>query len=381
MKFSLYAEDSSTARTVFYSKFVRAVSLSPRFETNAYDADVLIPAEDTAGETNWPRYGDSVSAFVRRPANSSYLETYIKRLVDNERAICLVNANPYWRAPIEFSRIRNFYVADVNLLSWERSVNRRTISFPALPLTVGTPSSDARTVLASFRGAASHPCRIALQKIGDGKDIVIEIVDRSSYAKLIDATTGTTDEGYERLLAESIFAFVPRGDAHFSYRLLEVLSFGCIPIVIADDLVLPFDRLIDWTSVSVVVSESAIADIPSVLASMSGVRVTAMQSAVSDVYKQYFESMSKIVEALFDEIELLDSSAPNRKQCLDGGSSDPAITGDIDEILGRFRRRRGFSIPLHRDIVGIPPRWSSRIRNRLLRDVRRIKGMLRMRVG
>jgi hypothetical protein len=57
---------------------------------------------------------------------------------------------------------------------------------------------------------------------------------------------GPDQPAYQALLQQPIFAFVPRGDCLFSYRFLEVISFGCIPIVLADGWILPFDRIIRW---------------------------------------------------------------------------------------------------------------------------------------
>ena len=49
------------------------------------------------------------------------------------------------------------------------------------------------------------------------------------------------------LLSRAKFGFVPRGDAIFSYRLLETMSFGVIPVIIADGWALPFgEHLLDW---------------------------------------------------------------------------------------------------------------------------------------
>ena len=53
-------------------------------------------------------------------------------------------------------------------------------------------------------------------------------------------------EEYVNNIFQSDYALVARGGGNFSYRLLEVLSCGRIPVFINTDCVLPFDQYIDW---------------------------------------------------------------------------------------------------------------------------------------
>jgi hypothetical protein len=74
-------------------------------------------------------------------------------------------------------------VADANRLTWERAFNPRTISMPALPIVKGSFDPAAKTVLASFRGAESHPCRRALADIANSKTIRVELINRSALPR------------------------------------------------------------------------------------------------------------------------------------------------------------------------------------------------------
>ena len=51
---------------------------------------------------------------------------------------------------------------------------------------------------------------------------------------------------YVDLMLHSRFCFILSGDAPWSFRLMDVLSAGCIPVIFADTWVLPFDSSIDW---------------------------------------------------------------------------------------------------------------------------------------
>jgi len=130
-----------------------------------------------------------------------------------------------------------------------------------------------KRLLASFRGVKSHPTRGLVAQLHDGSSIVCEIVEPANHFGKLDAVNKLVDTAYVDLLNKSIFAFVPRGDAEFSYRLLEVMSFGCIPIILSDGLVLPFDRTISWPEVSLHVPERDTLHIPAILSNIPPARV------------------------------------------------------------------------------------------------------------
>ena len=305
MKISFAFTDNSMPRTVFYDLFVETLSKNARFTASESQADVLFPAEDTALETNWPRYGNRESAFVRGARDDDRHKDYIQKLAASGRPLCIVNMNPFLRLPMILAEQKNIIIADGSLPIWERTINPRTISMPALPIASANGVPPKKTVVASFRGVLSHPCRSALQKLHDGTNIICDIVTAANHIGRIDATTRAADSEFTDLLAKSLFAFVPRGDALFSYRLLEAMSFGCIPIVVSDGWVLPFDKIVDWQNLALHIPESEIPNIPRILQRMSWRRTEEMQLAVNTVYTTHFANLDIIVETLVAEVESL----------------------------------------------------------------------------
>lgn len=300
-------------RTIFWDRFLDALKQSDAYLRNS--RDLLVPAEDIASETNWPVYGNPAAAYNRGTAHEfgsgENVNKYLDKIVEVARnnaaqRMLLVNMHPFFRVPLFLRQIENIYIADGNLVEFERALNPRTISLPALPLSTGIPGDlESRNTLASFQGVASHPVRQALASIADGKMIIVNLVERSNHVGKINALTKTTDAVYDGLLKNSMFAFVPRGDANFSYRLLEVMSFGCIPVILSDGWVLPFDRILHWDTFSLSFSADAIPMIPDVLGSLSDYEIADRRKEVQRIYAAHFQDLNCIVETLFDELDTL----------------------------------------------------------------------------
>jgi hypothetical protein len=303
LKFSLTLSDASLPRALFYDRFVDSLRRDRRFVEDEAAADILFPHEDVALESNWPRYGNQVSAYIRGKYDDAAYMRYMDVLFQAQRPLCIVNMHPFIRIPLATTGNRNIIVADISLAEWERSLNPRTISMPVLAVTDGRGKTKQKDILASFRGVGSHPCRAALARLHNGQSLIFEIVPPGGHVGRIDAITGQIDRAYADLMSRSVFAVIPRGDAMFSYRLTEALSFGCVPVILSDGWVLPLDRSIDWHSISVQIPQGEVASLPTVLGHFDADRVKEMQFAVAEIYRTHFSGTDAMANALLNEIE------------------------------------------------------------------------------
>ncbi len=306
-------EDPQMPRTVFWETTQTILQQISSIGTPR----IHLPHEDIAMETNWPRYAHMASSYIRGlghdVSGSGNVAGYYKRLANwaqqyPAELVLMINMHPFIRVPRFFRESRNLYIADGCLSELDRSVNPRCISMPALPIQTSDRDYSAegrRRYLAGFQGVLSHPVRAALQKCHDGKKIIVQIIEPSQHNILkLDATAGRADQSYRDIMENADFAFIPRGDALFSYRLLEAMSFGCIPIILSDNWILPFDRLIDWASLSLRPREDELLPCITLLNRLTDREVLERKKKVLATYREYFSSLEKIISnGLFVELK------------------------------------------------------------------------------
>ncbi|KAG2627032.1 probable glucuronosyltransferase Os01g0926700 [Panicum virgatum] len=73
---------------------------------------------------------------------------------------------------------------------------------------------------------------------------------------------------YYEDMQRAVFCLCPLGWAPWSPRLVEAVVFGCIPVVIADGIVLPFADAIPWADVGVFVAEEDVPRLDTILTSI-----------------------------------------------------------------------------------------------------------------
>ena len=105
---------------------------------------------------------------------------------------------------------------------------------------------------------------------------------------------------YQQLMENSTFCLIPRGRRLGSYRFLEALSIGCIPVLLSNDWVKPFDEVIDWKQVVVDADERQLFQLPEMLRSLDPQRIRRMRLLSLAIYDTYFSSVERIVLTTVD---------------------------------------------------------------------------------
>lgn len=103
---------------------------------------------------------------------------------------------------------------------------------------------------------------------------------------------------YGQEMARSLFCLAPLG-AGYGKRQVLVSLLGCIPVVIGDDVLQPFEPEMDWSQFAVRVPESDVHKMADILDGMSSEEIQAKQAALPCAAKHLM--WSSIYGAIFDE--------------------------------------------------------------------------------
>ncbi|MBA1446870.1 MAG: glycosyltransferase family 47 protein [Chromatiales bacterium] len=99
-------------------------------------------------------------------------------------------------------------------------------------------------------------------------------------------------EEYSRVMADSVFCLCPSGSGPNSIRLWEALGFGCIPVILSDNLLLPGSQS-DWNKAVIQVkeTETAVNQLPALLENLASQpeQMMRMQEAGREIWRLYGE--------------------------------------------------------------------------------------------
>ncbi|XP_057527363.1 probable glucuronoxylan glucuronosyltransferase F8H [Amaranthus tricolor] len=88
--------------------------------------------------------------------------------------------------------------------------------------------------------------------------------------------------GYQSEIARSVFCLCPLGWAPWSPRLVESVALGCVPVIIADGIQLPFHDVVPWSDISLTVPENDIGKLGQILDHVAKTNLTEIQRNLWD---------------------------------------------------------------------------------------------------
>ena len=110
---------------------------------------------------------------------------------------------------------------------------------------------------------------------------------------------------YDQLMLDADFVLVPPGEGYHSYRILEALQAGAIPVILGD-MALPLQEHhdVDWSlfSVRVTSDRPVILGLPEKLRSISPVERSAMREEGRRVFQSHFSSLRAHVRSTLEAI-------------------------------------------------------------------------------
>ncbi|MCO5563493.1 hypothetical protein L7F22_017136 [Adiantum nelumboides] len=113
---------------------------------------------------------------------------------------------------------------------------------------------------------------------------------------------------YQQEIQRSVFCLCPLGWAPWSPRIVESVIFGCIPVIIADKIALPYAHIINWPKISVTVPEKDVSKLGKILDKISRTNLSTIQENLWKIkHRQallYSEPLSR-GDATWQILELL----------------------------------------------------------------------------
>ncbi|CAB0042505.1 unnamed protein product [Trichogramma brassicae] len=181
-------------------------------------------------------------------------------------------------------------------------------------LVTSIHNSNTKKYLAAFKGkryvhGIGSETRNALYHLHNGKDLIFITTCRhgKSWRELQDEHCQQDNREYDMydydvLLLNSTFCLVPRGRRLGSFRFLEALRAGCIPVILSNGWALPFHDHIDWFQAVIYADERLLFQVPDMLRSISESKINELRKQTQFLWERYFSSIEKIIFTTFEII-------------------------------------------------------------------------------
>ncbi|KAB2050566.1 hypothetical protein ES319_A13G255000v1 [Gossypium barbadense] len=142
------------------------------------------------------------------------------------------------------------------------------------------PLTGKRDIMVFFRGKMEvHPKNVSGKFYG--KKVRTEIWrryngDRRFYLQR------QRFAGYQSEIVRSVFCLCPLGWAPWSPRLVEFVALGCVPVIIADGIQLPFPSAVKWSEISLTVAERDVGKLGRILEHVAKTNLSTIQKNLWD---------------------------------------------------------------------------------------------------
>lgn len=117
--------------------------------------------------------------------------------------------------------------------------------------------------------------------------------DVMDHSKRCEYTTGRLFE-YPNILKDGMFCLVVRSARLTQAILMDIMASQCIPIVIADSVVMPFNSHVDWNKLALFIPEDNIKNLVKIVHSVSNERRGELYWQLRWAFDRYFASIEKI---------------------------------------------------------------------------------------
>jgi hypothetical protein len=109
-------------------------------------------------------------------------------------------------------------------------------------------------------------------------------------------------EQYKRILSSSKFTFCPKGNGLSSYRFFESFHLNSIPVLIADNVILPYVDKINYTDFIVRIKESDCNNLDYIINRLNGIEYDIMLQKLNEVREMF--TLKGVQEEVYNRLSL-----------------------------------------------------------------------------
>jgi hypothetical protein len=167
-----------------------------------------------------------------------------------------------------------------------------------------------QNIFASFCGEVIYTC-LPISHIRGGKLYNLAKIDKDFLIGNPNEIKNILNEKItsRELISRSVFTLCPAGYGRWTYRWIEALSCGSIPVIISDGYILPFADKINWDDYVIKLPESELFNLPAMLKSMPHERILKMQDNI--LQSHHLFQREHVLNCLVDR--LISNSKSNQK--------------------------------------------------------------------
>jgi len=173
--------------------------------------------------------------------------------------------------------------------TWKDVVIPAFINNPEVLAVRGGENIDPKTrnIFAYFRGSIKWKLSKFHTKEMNYSNGVREIINNTYHNDPRFSLHQGSSPDYIKEMTSSVFCLAPLGYAVWNFRLYESIICGCIPVILADNVELPFEKDLDYRSFSVKVLETQAHLLGNILASIPKETIREKQQALKLVWKKF----------------------------------------------------------------------------------------------
>jgi hypothetical protein len=171
------------------------------------------------------------------------------------------------------------------------------------------PLRVRRDLRFSFSGVMSYP-QLPPNHIRGGRlerlrgQSVDSFVGEATEARRLYGRLG----GDEEMMRRSVFTLCPAGFGRWTFRFVQSLTFGSIPVLLSDNYVLPFASEIPWDDIVVRIPENQLEQVPKLLRNISAQEIRKRQDAMYE--NRHLFSERGVFDLILRKLEKLKHSHP-----------------------------------------------------------------------